>query len=144
MEIRCVPLTDAVWRDDRRFVDAAGDTFDASIMGMLAVGEPLRPHDKLPKDDMVLWWLGCFIEKQHPEVKLPKMTKRERAQRTTRYQHKAKAAVIATMRALLRPTNVRDLDFNIYGRDNIDVAPGLRQAQLRSAVLLNGSSTCSA
>ena len=77
-----------------------------------------RPHDKLPKDDMVLWWLGCFIEKQHPEVKLPMVTKRERAQRTTRYQHKAKAAVIATMRALLRPTNVRDLDFNIYGRDN--------------------------
>lgn len=42
VEIRCVPLTNAVWRDDsRKFVDACGDTFDASIMGMLAVGEPL-------------------------------------------------------------------------------------------------------
>lgn len=42
VEIRCVPITDPVWRDDsRKFVDAAGDTFDADIMGLLAVGEPL-------------------------------------------------------------------------------------------------------
>lgn len=76
-----------------------------------------RPHDKIPKDaGMLLWWLGNFIETKHPEVKLPKMTKRERVHRQTAYQRRAAAAVTVTLRALLRPIRVRDIGFSMFGR----------------------------
>ena len=82
-----------------------------------------RPHDAIPEDGMLLWWFARFIEEKHPEVKLPKMTKRERAQRKTAYQRRAVAAVTATMRALMRPTHVRDTDFNPFGRSEGEGTP---------------------
>lgn len=66
---------------------------------------------------MLDWWLGDFISKIHPEVKLPGITKREKGarQRKTRFQIQVAAALRAAMRDLLRPTNVRDLSFSPFG-----------------------------
>lgn len=64
---------------------------------------------------MVIYWLGEFIEENHPEVKLPKMTKREMARRKTRFHLRINAAIKVTLRDLLRPTNVRDISFTPFG-----------------------------
>lgn len=71
--------------------------------------------NRFPKDGMALWWLGRYLEEKHPEVKLPKMTKRERNSRTSRDQLRIIAALTTTMRDMLRPTNVRDISFSPLG-----------------------------
>ena len=62
---------------------------------------------------MLEWWLCEFLQKTHPEVKLPKLPKGPR--RRTRAQRSIGAALRATMRDLLRPTNIRDLSFTPFG-----------------------------
>lgn len=67
------------------------------------------------KDDMALWWFGNFLKKHHPEVRLPKMRKREREMRMSRFDIQVRTAVRATLKDLLRPTNVRDISFTPFG-----------------------------
>lgn len=71
----------------------------------------------LPRKDpgMLLWWLGEFIIEKHPEVVLPKMSKREQAWRMSRFHIQARVAIKATLRDLLRPTSVRDISFTAFG-----------------------------
>jgi hypothetical protein len=73
------------------------------------------------KNGWVVWWLGEFIAKRHPEVRLPKMTKKEIGRRMSRFQIRVRAAVKATLRDLLRPTRIRDLSFSPFG--DIDRTP---------------------
>ena len=62
------------------------------------------------------WWIDELIAKRHPEVKLPKMTRWERADaRRNPFRRRCEAALWRTMLDLLRPTNVRDVSFNIFG-----------------------------
>lgn len=70
---------------------------------------------------MAFWWLGEFIKTTHPEVQLPKMTARERANRKSRFHVAARHAIHATLRDLLNPTSVRDLSFNVFG--NTEITP---------------------
>lgn len=63
----------------------------------------------------ILWWLGQFIEEIDPRVRLPRMSKRGREKRLTRFQLRAKFAVMASMRDLLSPTHVRDISFTPFG-----------------------------
>lgn len=63
---------------------------------------------------MIEWWLGDFIAKHHPEVKLPKMTAREKRMKNT-FAPKAHIALKRTLLDLLRETYVRDINFNIFG-----------------------------
>lgn len=69
----------------------------------------------LPKFNQIYRWLGDFIDKNHPEVRMPKMNKREEESRTTKFQLKLHAAFRATLRDLLRPTSVRDISFSPFG-----------------------------
>ncbi len=94
----------------------------------------------LPKDNsMVIWWLGDFIAKAHPEVKLPKMSKRERESRTTRFQLGLHSAFKATLRDLLRPTNVRDLSFSPFGDVERTPAATERSAKLEPVNYFEGA-----
>lgn len=73
----------------------------------------------IPKQaHMVDWWLDELLKKHHPEVKLPKMRKRERLRRQNRFQIQARRAMVAAMKDLLRPTNVRDISFTPFGDIN--------------------------
>lgn len=68
------------------------------------------------------WRLGEFIKKNHPEVKLPKMRKREKnAPKLSRFAIQCRAAIRATLRDLMRPTHVRDISINPFG--DIERAP---------------------
>lgn len=63
---------------------------------------------------MVEWWLSELIKKHHPEVKLPKMSAREKRMKNT-FAPKAHVALKRTMLDLLRNVYVRDINFNIFG-----------------------------
>jgi hypothetical protein len=76
----------------------------------------IKHKGNIPKGaQMIDWWLSELIKKRHPEVRLPKMNKRELANRTTRFQQQAKRAIKITMTDLLRPTHVRDISFTPFG-----------------------------
>lgn len=103
--------------DEDELVHLYGEGKDGTVGGLWR--RPLKVNrraDKLPRDSMVLWWMLDFITKQHPDVKLPKMTARERERRETAFIRRAKAALQATMRDLLRPVHVRDIGFNPIGK----------------------------
>lgn len=88
---------------------------------------------------IALWWLGEFVSTAHPEANLPaKLSKRELAARMSRFDLRVRQAIRVTLRDLLRPTNVRDLDFSIFGR--IDRAPALeKSAHLEHAPFFPGA-----
>lgn len=79
----------------------------------------------------IVWSLSSLIEKEHPKVRLPKITKREKAARHTKFNREGIRALSETLRSLLVPTSIRDLSFNILG--NVEtgeiqyakLAPGL-------------------
>lgn len=77
-----------------------------------------RPPEDLPEMPMFTWWLSDIISKHHPEADIPsRMNDQERADRgPTDFQRRAAEAVKAAIVDLLRPTRVRDIDFNIFGR----------------------------
>ena len=56
-----------------------------------------------------------FIMENHPEVRLPKMTRRERNTRISRYNIGVRAALKAAMKDLLSPTTIRDISLSIFG-----------------------------
>lgn len=78
-----------------------------------------RGRDNSPNVD----WLSFveLIEEFHPEVRLPKMTKREKANRISPFDKRVRAAIEATLLDLLRPTSVRDIRFTPFG--NIEKTP---------------------
>ena len=84
---------------------------------------PKHPKSKKSKTFPagLLWWLSDFVSEDHPEVRLPRMNARERAARHTSFQRSAQAAIKATLKDLLRPTNVRDISFTPFG--NIEKTP---------------------
>lgn len=66
---------------------------------------------------MAFWWLEEFIKEKHPEVRLPKFTKRirEGCSKMTRVEIQIRSAVRAALSDLLKPTNVRDIYFTPFG-----------------------------
>jgi len=76
-----------------------------------------RRSAKLPDGgSMLAWWLAeKVIKTTHPEYRLPTMTKREKDRRQSRFQIRAIRALRLAMADLLRPTNIRDLSFNVFG-----------------------------
>lgn len=74
-----------------------------------------RPGRIPPNVQMLEWWLEQLIKKLHPEVKLPKMTKSEKIRRDNPFKRRCDLAIQRTMLDLLRPTNVRDISFNVFG-----------------------------
>jgi hypothetical protein len=80
-----------------------------------------RKGDIHPKAQMVEWWLGELIKEKHPEVTLPKMTSHECRTIGNPFRRKCETAIRHTMLDLLRPTNVRDISFSVFG--NIERAP---------------------
>lgn len=71
----------------------------------------------IPKrNGWVFWWLTDeVIPEVSPKWKAPKMTKRERAMRVTPAQKRMIRALEVTLADLLRPTNVRDIEFTPFG-----------------------------
>ncbi len=102
--------------DEDELVHAYGERGD-QVYGLWRRKPSHKWPNTLPKTDagMLLWWLGEFLKKHHPEVKLPKMSKRERKARITRFHMKVQSAIKTTMRDLLRPTGIRDLSFTPFG-----------------------------
>lgn len=77
----------------------------------------MKRKGDIPKQaKMVDWWISELLKKHHPEVKLPKMTKREREQRGNRFQRQVNNALKRTILDLLRDTYVRDINFNCFGK----------------------------
>lgn len=77
--------------------------------------DKFKANDKWLKNGMALWWLSDFVDENHKEVRFPRMTKRERAERMTPFQIQVRSAIKATLKDLLRPTNVRDISFTPFG-----------------------------
>lgn len=63
---------------------------------------------------MMVWWVNDFRVKKLNES-VPKMTKRERKVIGNPFRRRCEQAIKVTMLDLLRPTNVRDLSFSIFG-----------------------------
>lgn len=109
--------------DEDELVKAAGDRNGDEVFGLwkrtLANGHERGRSAFSPggakEAHMATWFLGDFIKEKHPEVKLPRMTKRERDRRKTAFHRKVEHALRATMRDLLRPTHVRDISFTPFG-----------------------------
>ncbi len=59
------------------------------------------------------WAISKFIKEKHPEVKMPEW--KSKRDRLTRHTIQIRAALKATLRDLLRPTNVRDVSFTPFG-----------------------------
>lgn len=64
-------------------------------------------------DYMFLWWMAEFLRERHPGV-VPE-TKSKGKRKPTPFQRSVRKAIEATLRDLLRPTYVRDLNFNPFG-----------------------------
>ena len=97
------------------FCDDSHD--DKRCFGLWKRTARMKRPGHIPKQaQMVEWWLGELIKKSHPEVKLPKMTAKERRNRHNPFAKRTEIALQRTMLDLLRPTNVRDVDFNIFGK----------------------------
>jgi hypothetical protein len=108
--------------DEDTLVYAAGDPEDGMVWGAwkLADGRKIDQRgNAIGRKNQweMMWWLSELIKEHHPEVRLPKMNKREIAWRETKFQKKVKVAIRATLLDLLKPTYVRDVTFNIFGRD---------------------------
>jgi hypothetical protein len=96
------------------FCDCPKD--QTKVFGLWRRTKSMTRRGEIPKQaNMAEWWLGELIKKNHPEVKLPKMTKRERESRVSRFDLKVKSAIKAALSDLLRPTNVRDISFTPFG-----------------------------
>lgn len=99
---------------------AEGSEKDGKVWGLWKrlPSDARQKFGKAKPDPMMLWWLTEFITAKHPDAEVPaKMTEAEKAHRHTAFQARAVAAIKRTMRDLLRPTAVRDVDFNVFGRD---------------------------
>jgi hypothetical protein len=100
---------------------AEGSEKDGKVWGVwkrLPADERQR-FGKAKADPMMLWWLTEFITAKHPEADIPsKMTDAEKAHAHTAFQARAVAAIKRTMRDLLRPTSVRDVEFGVFGRNH--------------------------
>lgn len=105
--------------DEDELVYEWGET-DGIVFGLWrrTPKHPKLSTNRLPKNSMTNWWIARFLEKHHPEVKLPKLRKREREEHKTRFQIKAETAIRATVADLLRFTNIRDFSFNLLGDAN--------------------------
>lgn len=91
---------------------------DGKVWGLWKRPPRIKRPQSFPKepDGMLLWWLGEFLTKNHPEAKLPaKLTERERVHRETSFHKRARKAIEATLADLLRPVRVRDISFNPLG-----------------------------
>lgn len=96
-------------------------------------------NDVPKKDGYFAWWLARFLKEKHPEVKIPKMSQRERKARTSRFHIQARSAIKATMRDLLRPTNVRDISFTPFGDIERDASAIERYAKQKEAGYFEGA-----
>ncbi len=100
--------------DEDELVHVYGEK-DGKVWGLWQRKPTHKFGHRIPNGSMVLWWLGEFIKSKHPNVRLPKMTSRERQQRETPFHRKARKAIEATLSDLLRPVSVRDLSFTPFG-----------------------------
>lgn len=86
------------------------------IYGLYRRTASVKGKRGLPKQLMMVdWWLEKLIREKHPEVNLPKITKRERTIVANPFRRKCEQAIRVTMLDLLRPTNVRDISFTPFG-----------------------------
>jgi hypothetical protein len=86
----------------------------------------LNLHRQFKKTPMMQWFIGNFCTKKlgHKEMK---RTKWEMVQRGNPFQKQCVTALHRTMLDLLRTTNIRDLDFNIFGRPETTYAKKPKQ-----------------
>ena len=113
---------------------------DGQVYGLWRRKASHKGSNGVPKKDgFFTWWLGEFLKKNHPEVKIPKMTKREKKRTGTRFQIQARAALKATMRDLLRPTNVRDISFTPFGNIETDSIAVERCAKQKDVEYFEGA-----
>lgn len=88
------------------------------VWGLWKRPSAMKEVQTLADDSMLFWWLAEFIADKHPEVDVPRqLNERELKCRESAFMRRAKAAIAATMRDLLRPTSVRDIGFSVLGRD---------------------------
>lgn len=86
------------------------------IYGLYRRTEEIKWKGDLPKQLMMVeWWLEKLIKEKHPEVRIPKMSKRERSLIGNPFRRECEQAIRRTMLDLLRPTNVRDISFTPFG-----------------------------
>lgn len=89
----------------------------ALVYGLWLRTPTVKGKRDIPKQVlMVEWWLEQLIKAKHLEIKLPKMTASERRNRRNPFAERCAVALQRTMLDLLRPTNVRDVDFNCFGK----------------------------
>lgn len=93
------------------------ETDNTRVFGLWKRKESDKKHlGKLPKNIPALnWWLSEIIEKHHPKVKLPRMTKSERGRMGSPFRAKAKRAILLTLQDLMRPVFIRDIGINPFG-----------------------------
>lgn len=94
------------------------------VWGLWKRPSAMKKVQALADDSMLFWWLAEFIADKHPEVDVPRqLNERELKCRESAFMRRAKAAIAATMRDLLRPVSVRDIGFSVLGRDE-GMGPG--------------------
>jgi hypothetical protein len=96
-----------------RYNEARGKTWGLWERGKFAIQKTPLPAGK--KFEILYWWLGEFIRKNHPSFKLPKMTARERAHRESAFHRRVKDAIRTTMLDMLRPVAIRDISISAFG-----------------------------
>lgn len=90
---------------------------DGKVAGLYKRPEDFKPqklrlHSKIR--DMWFWWMAEFLREAHPDiVPDPKVYMGER--KPSAFQRRARAAIEATMRDLLRPVRVRDIPISPFG-----------------------------
>jgi hypothetical protein len=99
---------------DETLVYAYGPDKKGRIFGLYK----RRPEHKDSGDNLsrgLLWWMRQFRTNKLGHV-LPKMNRAELQVRGNPFKRKCDRALKSTILDLLRPTNVRDIDFNCFGR----------------------------
>lgn len=95
-----------------------------------------RPGDIPKQAQMVEWWLEKLITEKHKDVKLPKMTAAERRNRSNPFAKRCAVALQRTMLDLLRPTNVRDVNFNCFGKTEEGHSGAIKPSLIRGPHVL--------